>query len=171
MIAPTIGSIFVEMKKNSTSRHLGTGRIDNAYAAGNARMSTITVEVIETSSECCTYSRMLELPDPFHSAENWVKVGLKKTCGVAVLASVSDLKPVMSIQNTGKKKTKTINPTVKPHTSVHLADYILRKVVDGRHYRQYEDCSTDNLARRIKAPYFDNFFIWEEPYNGGPPPS
>ena len=30
MIAPTIGSIFVEMKKNSTSRHLRTGRIDSA---------------------------------------------------------------------------------------------------------------------------------------------
>src|SRR5918998_4327360 len=50
----TTGSIFVDRKKNSTSVHLRTGRIDRAYAAGVASTSTSAVDstlaVIELSS-------------------------------------------------------------------------------------------------------------------------
>src|SRR5206468_10411353 len=51
----TTGSILVERKKNITSVHLRTGRIDSAYAAGMASRSTRTVEITlavrELSSE------------------------------------------------------------------------------------------------------------------------
>ena len=39
------------MKKKSTSRHFGTGRIASAYAAGRANSMTITVETSTTTSE------------------------------------------------------------------------------------------------------------------------
>ena len=48
----TLGSIFVEMKKNSESRHFPTGWIDSAYAAGNARTSTRMVEQSVAIAEC-----------------------------------------------------------------------------------------------------------------------
>ena len=51
----TTGSILVDRKKNITSVHLRTGRIDSAYAAGMASSSTRTVDttlaVRELSSE------------------------------------------------------------------------------------------------------------------------
>ncbi len=49
-IAATTGSIFVDRKKNSTSVHLRTGRIDSAYAAGMANANTRTVEMLEAAS-------------------------------------------------------------------------------------------------------------------------
>jgi hypothetical protein len=39
------------MKKKSTSRHLCTGRIASAYAAGNASSMTMSVETSTTTSE------------------------------------------------------------------------------------------------------------------------
>ncbi len=39
------------MKKKSTSRHLGTGRIASAYAAGSASSITMIVETSTTTSE------------------------------------------------------------------------------------------------------------------------
>src|SRR3954471_23555072 len=47
----TTGSIFVDRKKNITSVHLRTGRIDNAYAAGIASTSTSTVDSTLAVSE------------------------------------------------------------------------------------------------------------------------
>src|SRR5687768_4740993 len=51
----TIGSILVDRKKNSTSVHFFTGRIESAYAAGKARSSTrivdSTLAVSELSSD------------------------------------------------------------------------------------------------------------------------
>src|SRR3954466_8065417 len=51
----TTGSILVERKKNITSVHFRTGRIDSAYAAGMASSSTRAVDstlaVSEFSSE------------------------------------------------------------------------------------------------------------------------
>src|SRR3982750_1706186 len=47
----TTGSILVERKKNITSVHLRTGRIDSAYAAGMASSSTRTVDRMLAVSE------------------------------------------------------------------------------------------------------------------------
>src|SRR5919112_6729627 len=40
----TMGSILVDRKKNRTSVHLRTGRMDSAYAAGNDSSSTSAVD-------------------------------------------------------------------------------------------------------------------------------
>src|SRR2546423_14474131 len=47
----TTGSILVERKKNITSVHLRTGRIDSAYAAGMASSSTSAVDSTLAVSE------------------------------------------------------------------------------------------------------------------------
>ena len=51
MIAATIGSILVLMKKNSTSRVFFTGRSDSANAHGVASSSTKNVDTIVANAE------------------------------------------------------------------------------------------------------------------------
>ena len=51
MIAATIGSILVLMKKNSTSRVFFTGRSDSANAHGVASSSTKIVDTIVAKAE------------------------------------------------------------------------------------------------------------------------
>src|SRR5258707_15677379 len=50
-IAATMGSIFVEMKKNSPSRQRLTGYTDRAYAAGMASSNTRIVEPTVANAE------------------------------------------------------------------------------------------------------------------------
>ncbi len=49
--AATSGIILVDRKKNMTSVHLRTGRIDSAYAAGSASNRTRTVDTTLAVSE------------------------------------------------------------------------------------------------------------------------
>src|SRR5690625_6812511 len=49
--AATIGSIFVVRKKNMTSRHRCTGRIESAKAAGNASTRTKMTDSSDAVSE------------------------------------------------------------------------------------------------------------------------
>src|SRR5947209_14723671 len=86
-IAATIGSIFVEMKKNKPSRHRGTGCTDSAYAAGTPSDSTSTVETDVAISEWVTYG-----PQPEKTRRNWARVGVKTNLGGQVWAADSGLK-------------------------------------------------------------------------------
>src|SRR5580704_9811324 len=80
MIAATTGSIFVLMKKNSTSRVLRTGRSDSANAQGVASSRTRTVETTVANAEFATYGqRPLE-----NTARYWDSVGENTMCGVLV---------------------------------------------------------------------------------------
>lgn len=60
----TTGSIFVDRKKNITSVHLRTRRIDSAYAAGSASSSTSTVEKNEAASELTSGGHGVGPPPP-----------------------------------------------------------------------------------------------------------
>src|SRR6478672_11442948 len=105
----TIGSIFVLRKKNSTSVHLRTGRIDRAYAAGNASRITRVVEMTLAVSE---FSRAGQR----HAAKNdWYPSRLSgaKTTGGFLAASVSLCNEVSSIQKTGSAKSR---PTMQDST-------------------------------------------------------
>ncbi len=117
-IAPTMGSIFVEMKKNRPSRQAPTGRIDSAYAAGNASTSTRIVEPIDVVSEC-TMKVLSPVwpPEPLQALDQFENVGLKKKCGVLVPAAVSVFRPVSTIQSTGKKKIRMISQVSTPSKS------------------------------------------------------
>src|ERR1700751_1277078 len=97
-IAATIGSILVEMKKNSPSRQCGTGCTDNAYAAGMPSASTRTVETVVAISEWVTYG-----PQPENTSRNWASVGLKTNFGGQVCAADSGLNAVSTIHSTGRK--------------------------------------------------------------------
>ena len=80
MIAATMGSIFVLMKKNSTSRVFLTGRSDSANAHGVASARTRIVDTIVANAELATYGQMpLE-----NTVLNCSSVGLKITVGVFV---------------------------------------------------------------------------------------
>ncbi len=80
MIAATTGSIFVLMKKNSTSRVLRTGRSDSANAQGVASSSTRIVDTTVANAEFATYGQMpLE-----NTVRYWDSVGEKTMCGVLV---------------------------------------------------------------------------------------
>src|SRR3984885_10486541 len=107
-IAATTGSILVEMKKNSESRHLPTGRIDSAYAAGSASTSTTMVEPMVAIAECSMYGSM-----PLKTSRNSLRVGLKVNLGGHVSAADSGLNAVITIHSTGMKKPM---PTTQPST-------------------------------------------------------
>lgn len=77
MIAATMGSIFVLMKKNSTSLVFFTGRSDSAKAAGTPSSRTSTVETIVAKAEL---SRAVPTPVS-NTARNWSRVGVKKNFG------------------------------------------------------------------------------------------
>src|ERR1700761_9022352 len=101
-----MGSILVEMKKNSVSRHLRTGRMASAYAAGRASSSTRTVEPIVGSAEGAICGHM-----PRNSRGNSDKVGRKVNLGGQVSAADSGLNAVITIHSTGRKKAM---PTTHP---------------------------------------------------------
>src|SRR5579859_5027554 len=94
-IAATTGSILVEMKKNSESRHPATGWIDSAYAAGSASTSTRIVETTVAIAECS-----MNGPIPLKTSRNWLRVGLKVNCGGQVSAADSGLNAVITIHST-----------------------------------------------------------------------
>src|SRR5215218_3859847 len=87
------------MKKNSTSRHASTGRRLSAYAAGTARMITSSTEKTLAMAELITYGAMSRSK----MARYWSRVGAVNTVGGLVAAADSCLKPVSTIQSTGKK--------------------------------------------------------------------
>src|SRR5499425_2119443 len=110
-IAATIGSIFVEMKKNSPSRQCLTGRTDNAYAAGTASSSTRIVDPTVAMIECVRNG-----PMPVTASRNSDNVGVKMNLGGQVSAADSGLNAVSTIHSTGMKNTiataqaKTVQP-------------------------------------------------------------
>src|SRR6516162_9168316 len=85
-IAATIGSILVEMKKNSPSRQCLTGCTDRAYAAGTPSSSTKRVEPTVAITEWVTYG-----PQPEKTSRNCDSVGLKMNLGGQVSAADSGL--------------------------------------------------------------------------------
>src|SRR6266576_6095111 len=97
-IAATIGSILVEMKKNSPSRQCGTGCTDRAYAAGTPSASTSTVDTVVAISEWVTYG-----PQPENTSRNCASVGLNTNLGGQVCAADSGLNAVSTIHSTGRK--------------------------------------------------------------------
>src|ERR1700685_1483897 len=92
-IAATIGSILVEMKKNSPSRQCLTGCTDSAYAAGTPRTSTTMVEPAVAMTEWARNG-----PMPAKTSRNSARVGLKVNLGGQVSAADSGLNAVISIQ-------------------------------------------------------------------------
>ncbi len=113
MIAATIGSIFVLMKKNSASWVLRTGRSDNAKAAGTPSRSTNTVETMVANAELSS----AVLAPVSKTDRNWSRVGVKKNFGGSEYASDSCLKAVSTIQNTGKKNPIPAIQAMTPHGS------------------------------------------------------
>src|SRR5689334_12313321 len=107
-ITATIGSILVEMKKNSPSRQCGTGCTDNAYAAGMPSASTSRVETVVAISEWVTYG-----PQPENTSRNWASVGVNTNLGGQVWAADSGLNAVSSIHSTGRKNAM---PTTQAST-------------------------------------------------------
>lgn len=71
MIAATIGSIFVLMKKNRASFVLRTGRSDSANAAGTPSTSTRIVDMAVANAE---FSSAVPMPLS-RTALNWSRVG------------------------------------------------------------------------------------------------
>ncbi|SLA09647.1 Uncharacterised protein [Mycobacteroides abscessus subsp. abscessus] len=99
MIAATMGSIFVLMKKNRASLVLRTGRSDSAKAAGTPRSNTRIVETTVAHNE---FSSGVPIPAS-NTLRNCCRVGVKKKVGGLVAASLSCLNAVNTIHNTGKK--------------------------------------------------------------------
>src|SRR5258708_738266 len=110
-IAATIGSILVEMKKNSPSCHRFTGRTDSPYAAGSARISTRAVETSVAIAGWVIYG-----PMPLNTIRNSDSVGLKVNFGGHVSAADSGLNAVTTIHGTGRKMTSPIThaPPLSP---------------------------------------------------------
>src|ERR1700727_95195 len=110
-IAATTGSILVEMKKNSESRHPATGRIDSAYAAGSASTITRMVEPTVATAECS-----MNGPKPLKTSRNSLSVGLKVNLGGQVSEADSGLNAVTTIDRIGMKKAipPTQPSTVQP---------------------------------------------------------
>src|SRR5262249_49615946 len=80
MIAATMGSILVLMKKNNASWVLRTGRSDNANAAGTPNSSTTIVDTVVANSELSS-----AVPTPWsNTALNSSRVGTKMIFGVVV---------------------------------------------------------------------------------------
>src|SRR5215212_10142265 len=85
----TTGSILVDRKKNITSVHLRTGRMDRAYAAGMARINTKIVDTTLAVSELIKGGHGLApLPAPKKFAYPSSVNGAKNDGGL-VAASVS----------------------------------------------------------------------------------
>src|SRR5258708_9794174 len=94
-IAATMGSIFVEMKKNSPSRQRLTGYTDKAYAAGTASTSTMIVEPTVANAEWVRNGPI------FAKAElNSDSVWLKANRGGHVSAAASGFKAGLILHST-----------------------------------------------------------------------
>src|ERR1700712_15834 len=109
-----MGSILVEMKKNSASLHLATGRNDNAYAAGVASRTTRIVEKMLAISEFSRNGVMLLSK----TLAKCSKVGVKNQTGGLVVTSLACLRLVSTIQMTGKTKmipaSQATTPQIEP---------------------------------------------------------
>src|SRR3954469_21332073 len=113
----TTGSILVDRKKNSTSVHLRTGRIDNAYAAGIASSSTTTVEATLGLSELPSAGHgVVPAPAPRNSRYPCNVSGAASDGGL-VAASGSECSEVSSIQSTGSTKTMPTSQATNVRTS------------------------------------------------------
>src|SRR5512133_2100905 len=110
----TTGSILVERKKNITSVHLRTGRIDSAYAAGMASSSTRTVEITLAVSELSSEGHGLE------PKNSWYPCSVRGAAidGGFVEASASLWKDVRTIQATGTMKRMPTSQARMPKRSV-----------------------------------------------------
>src|SRR5438034_11010854 len=98
MIAATIGSIFVLMKKNSTSLVLRTGCSDSANAQGVASSRTRIVDTSVANAEVARYGQMpLE-----NTVRYWDRAGENTMCGVLVEACASVLNEAGTSPRPGK---------------------------------------------------------------------
>src|SRR3954454_7214931 len=112
----TTGSIFVDRKKNRTSVHLRTGRIDSAYAAGMDSTSTTIVEIRLADSELISGGHGLApVAPPKKFAYPWNVSGAKNDGGL-VAASVSLCNEVSSIQSTGATNSSPTTHATSPST-------------------------------------------------------
>ena len=102
-IEATTGRNLVEMKKNSTSRHFGTGRIASAYAAG---MASSKHDEGRDEHDHERVGERLREATAARSVVADVAVALERRRGASVcaVASCSVLKLVSTIQSTGKKR-------------------------------------------------------------------
>src|SRR5688500_6039579 len=103
MIEAATGMKRVEMKKNSASRTLTTGRMLSAYAAGTASTSTRSVDPTLALSELIRYGIMSRPKTTW----NWSSVRSGAKVGGMVAAWLSGLNAVNTIHATGKKKAST----------------------------------------------------------------
>src|SRR3954451_1814584 len=85
----TTGSIFVDRKKNITSVHLRTGRIDNAYAVGIASTSISAVASTAAVSELARYGHGFAPPPAQKKSRYPSSVSGAPMLGGFVLASAS----------------------------------------------------------------------------------
>src|SRR6476469_8217880 len=96
----TTGSILVDRKKNRTSVHFFTGRIDSAYAAGNASSSTSAVDRMLAVRELSSGGQgPASKNDLYPSRESGAN-----TSGGFFAASFSWWKEVRTIHSTGRAK-------------------------------------------------------------------
>src|SRR4051794_20257765 len=113
----TTGSIFVDRKKNRTSVHFFTGRIDSAYAAGRARTRTKRVEASEATVELISAGQGLAPPPPPENSREPARGGAAPKEGGLVAASVSEWKDVRAIHAIGRKNTIPSSQATRPRPS------------------------------------------------------
>src|SRR6202167_826402 len=95
------------MKKNSESRHLPTGRMDSAYAAGSASASTSRVEPTVAMAECSMNGPTGVAP--LKTSRNSASVGLKVNFGGQVSAEASGLNAGRNLHRIGREKAMATN--------------------------------------------------------------
>src|SRR5687768_6593169 len=109
----TIGSILVDRKKNMTSVHLRTGRMDRAYAAGIARTSTRIVEITLAVSELSNDGQGLAPPPAPKKLRYPSRVSGAARDGGFVAASASLWKEVSTIHSTGSTNRNPITQAAR----------------------------------------------------------
>src|SRR3954468_13088121 len=114
----TTGSILVERKKNITSVHLRTGRIDSAYAAGMASSSTNTVDSTLAVSELSREGHGLAPVEAPKNSRYPCSVREAAIDGGFVAASASLWKDVRSIQAIGTMKRMPTSQARRPRARV-----------------------------------------------------
>src|SRR2546421_10769156 len=111
-----MGSILVDRKKNITSVHLRTGRMDSAYAAGMASSSTTRVEPMLADSELSSGGQAgAPVPTPKKSAYPENVSGAPRAGGlVPALASLCS--EVSTIHSTGSTNRMPTTQASTPHS-------------------------------------------------------
>jgi hypothetical protein len=65
---------------------------------------------------------------------------------------------------------RSITVEIPARTTYHYAFAVTSKVSEGNWVERLDDCSYKTGAyHRVKAPYKEGRYVWQEPYEGGPP--